>query len=194
MDIPDFKQIFRKYYDKEFDNYDIEKKIIENESFELKCNKKIYFNEIKLSKNIKIKLENEDKSIVYNRFIIKDKSDIKMLVINKGHLLIYNEILLDSNSVSNFEERYVNYDKLINRSELIIEKENSKGSLNQYLLEYGNTFSVLIPILKVTNYSSKGFHGSKIVKILPNMQFYLNSLGINKKDIERLIFEDFIYI
>jgi len=199
MDLIFFKDLFKKYYDKIFDNY----KIIKNEFninndqyIEINLDKNIYYNVFNInSSEIKIRINNNDISMMYNEFNISGKVKINILINNSGNLKIYNLYKINSNSSSDSIEKIYNKNNVVLISKIFIDKnsENSEGKLSQYLLEE-NGISILLPILDIENNKSKGFHGSKILKLTEKEESYLRYLSINKEEIKNILMREFNFI
>ncbi|MCG2868035.1 MAG: SufD family Fe-S cluster assembly protein [Candidatus Nanopusillus sp.] len=199
MDLIFFKDLFKKYYDKIFDNY----KIIKNEFninndqyIEINLDKNIYYNVFNInSSEIKIRINNNDISMIYNEFNIIGKVKINILINNSGNLKIYNLYKINSNSSSDSIEKIYNKNNIVLISKIFIDKnsENSEGKLSQYLLEE-NGISILLPILDIENNKSKGFHGSKILKLTEKEESYLRYLSINKEEIKNILMREFNFI
>ncbi|MFP3256303.1 MAG: SufD family Fe-S cluster assembly protein [Candidatus Nanopusillus acidilobi] len=199
MDLIFFKDLFKKYYDKIFDNY----KIIKNEFninndqyIEINLDKNIYYNVFNInSSEIKIRINNNDISMMYNEFNIIGKVKINILINNSGNLKIYNLYKINSNSSSDSMEKIYNKNNIVLISKIFIDKnsENSEGKLSQYLLEE-NGISILLPILDIENNKSKGFHGSKILKLTEKEESYLRYLSINKEEIKNILMREFNFI
>ncbi|MFP3284305.1 MAG: SufD family Fe-S cluster assembly protein [Candidatus Nanopusillus acidilobi] len=199
MDLIFFKDLFKKYYDKIFDNY----KIIKNEFninndqyIEINLDKNIYYNVFNInSSEIKIRINNNDISMMYNEFNIIGKVKINILINNSGNLKIYNLYKINSNSSSDSIEKIYNKNNIVLISKIFIDKnsENSEGKLSQYLLEE-NGISILLPILDIENNKSKGFHGSKILKLTEKEESYLRYLSINKEEIKNILMREFNFI
>lgn len=197
MDIENLKQIFRRYYLQEFENFDFikEDKILNNESVKeiIKDNKKIIEKNIKVFGENSIEIfynlnQNEKLVIIYKIFLNKN-SKLNMKIKGKisGELYSYIEITHNENSESNLLEIYISRGKVIAISNVEIPENaiESNGNLSQYLLQLNNNLNVLFPILNVRNNKSKGFHSSKIIKLDKEQLFYLNSRNI--KDIDKLL-------
>jgi len=196
MDSTFFKNIFKKYYDKVFDNYKITEKefdINKDQYIEINLDNNIYYNVFNISNSeIKIKINNNDISMMYNEFNIIGKVKISILINNSGNLRMYNLYKVNSNSSSDSIEKIYNRNNIVLISKIFIDKnsENSEGKLSQYLLEE-NGISVLLPILDIENSKSKGFHGSKIFKLTEKEEDYLKYLSLNKEEIKNILMREF---
>jgi hypothetical protein len=199
MDLIFFKDLFKKYYDKIFDNYKIirnEFNINKDQYIEINLDKNIYYNVFNInSSEIKIRINNNDISMMYNEFNIIGKVKINILINNSGNLKIYNLYKINSNSSSDSIEKIYNRNNIVLISKIFIDKnsENSEGKLSQYLLEE-NGISILLPILDIENNKSKGFHGSKILKLTEKEESYLRYLSINKEEIKNILMREFNFI
>jgi len=199
MDLIFFKDLFKKYYDKIFDNYKIIKNefnINKDQYIEINLDKNIYYNVFNInSSEIKIRINNNDISMIYNEFNIIGKVKINILINNSGNLKIYNLYKINSNSSSDSIEKIYNKNNIVLISKIFIDKnsENSEGKLSQYLLEE-NGISILLPILDIENNKSKGFHGSKILKLTEKEESYLRYLSINKEEIKNILMREFNFI
>jgi hypothetical protein len=199
MDLIFFKDLFKKYYDKIFDNYKIIKNefnINKDQYIEINLDKNIYYNVFNInSSEIKIRINNNDISMMYNEFNIIGKVKINILINNSGNLKIYNLYKINSNSSSDSIEKIYNKNNIVLISKIFIDKnsENSEGKLSQYLLEE-NGISILLPILDIENNKSKGFHGSKILKLTEKEESYLRYLSINKEEIKNILMREFNFI
>ena len=199
MDLIFFKDLFKKYYDKIFDNYKIIKNgfnINNDQYIEINLDKNIYYNVFNInSSEIKIRINNNDISMMYNEFNIIGKAKINILINNSGNLKIYNLYKINSNSSSDSIEKIYNKNNIVLISKIFIDKnsENSEGKLSQYLLEE-NGISILLPILDIENNKSKGFHGSKILKLTEKEENYLRYLSINKEEIKNILMREFNFI
>ncbi|AMD29741.1 hypothetical protein Nps_01395 [Candidatus Nanopusillus acidilobi] len=199
MDLIFFKDLFKKYYDKIFDNYKIIKNefnINKDQYIEINLDKNIYYNVFNInSSEIKIRINNNDISMMYNEFNIIGKVKINILINNSGNLKIYNLYKINSNSYSDSIEKIYNKNNIVLISKIFIDKnsENSEGKLSQYLLEE-NGISILLPILDIENNKSKGFHGSKILKLTEKEESYLRYLSISKEEIKNILMREFNFI
>jgi len=199
MDSTFFKNLFKRYYDKIFDNYKIIEKefnINKDQYIEINLDKNIYYNVFNINNSeIKIRINNNDISIVYNEFNIIGKVKINILINNSGSLRIYNLYKINNNSSSDSIEKIYNKNNIVLISKVFIDKnsENSEGKLSQYLLEE-NGISTLLPILDIENNKSKGFHGSKILKLTEKEENYLRYLSLNKEEIKNILMKEFNFI
>jgi len=132
---------------------------------------------------------------MYNEFNITGKVKINILINNSGNLKIYNLYKINSNSSSDSIEKIYNKNNIVLISKIFIDKnsENSEGKLSQYLLEE-NGISILLPILDIENNKSKGFHGSKILKLTEKEENYLRYLSLNKEEIKNILMKEFNFI
>ena len=199
MDSTFFKDLFKKYYEKIFDNYKIIEKefnINKDQYIEINLDKNIYYNVFNINNSeIKIKINNNDISMIYNEFNITGKVKINILINNSGNLRIYNLYKINSNSSSDSIEKIYNKNNVVLISRIFIDKnsENSEGKLSQYLFEE-NGISILLPILDIENNKSKGFHGSKILKLTEKEENYLRYLSLNKEEIKNILMREFNFI
>ncbi|MFP3316789.1 MAG: SufD family Fe-S cluster assembly protein [Candidatus Nanopusillus sp.] len=199
MDSTFFKNLFKRYYDKIFDNYKIIKKefnINKDQYIEINLDKNIYYNVFNINNSeIKIRINNNDISIIYNEFNIIGKVKVNILINNSGNLRIYNLYKINSNSSSDSIEKIYNKNNVVLISRIFIDRnsENSEGKLSQYLLEE-NGISTLLPILDIENNKSKGFHGSKILKLTEKEENYLRYLSLNKEEIKNILMKEFNFI
>ena len=199
MDSKFFKDLFKKYYEKIFDNYKIIEKefnINEDQYIEINLDKNIYYNVFNINNSeVKIKINNNDISMIYNEFNIIGKVKINILINNSGNLRIYNLYKVNSNSSSDSIEKIYNKNNVVLISKIFIDKnsENSEGKLSQYLFEE-NGISILLPILDIENNKSKGFHGSKILKLTEKEENYLRYLSLNKEEIKNILMREFNFI
>jgi len=199
MDSTFFKDLFKKYYEKIFDNYKIIEKefnINKDQYIEINLDKNIYYNVFNINNSeIKIKINNNDISMIYNEFNIIGKAKINILINNSGNLRIYNLYKINSNSSSDSIEKIYNKNNVVLISKIFIDKnsENSEGKLSQYLFEE-NGISILLPILDIENNKSKGFHGSKILKLTEKEENYLRYLSLNKEEIKNILMREFDFI
>jgi len=199
MDSTFFKNLFKRYYDKIFDNYKIIEKefnINKDQYIEINLDKNIYYNVFNINNSeIKIRINNNDISIIYNEFNIIGKVKVNILINNSGSLRIYNLYKINSNSSSDSIEKIYNKNNIVLISKVFIDKnsENSEGKLSQYLLEE-NGISTLLPILDIENNKSKGFHGSKILKLTEKEENYLRYLSLNKEEIKNILMKEFNFI
>jgi hypothetical protein len=196
MDSKFFKDLFKKYYEKIFDNYKIIEKefnINKNQYIEINLDKNIYYNVFNIDNSeVKIRINNNDTSMIYNEFNIIGKVKINILINNSGNLRIYNLYKVNSNSSSDSIEKIYNKNNVVLISKIFIDKnsENSEGKLSQYLFEE-NGISILLPILDIENNKSKGFHGSKILKLTEKEENYLRYLSLNKEEIKNILMREF---
>jgi len=196
MDSTFFKDLFKKYYEKIFDNYKIIEKefnINKDQYIEINLDKNIYYNVFNINNSeIKIRINNNDISMVYNEFNITGKAKINILINNSGNLRIYNLYKINSNSSSDSIEKVYNKNNIVLISKIFIDRnsENSDGKLSQYLFEE-NGISILLPILDIENNKSKGFHGSKIFKLTEKEENYLKYLSLNKEEIKNILMREF---
>jgi len=199
MDSTFFKNLFKRYYDKIFDNYKIIEKefnINKDQYIEINLDKNIYYNVFNINNSeIKIRINNNDISMMYNEFNIIGKVKINILINNSGKLRIYNLYKVNSNSSSDSIEKIYNKNNVVLISRISIDRnsENSEGKLSQYLLEE-NGISTLLPILDIENNKSKGFHGSKILKLTEKEENYLRYLSLNKEEIKNILMKEFNFI
>ncbi|PVU70257.1 hypothetical protein DDW05_02870 [Candidatus Nanobsidianus stetteri] len=199
MDSKFFKDLFKKYYEKIFDNYKIIEKefnINKNQYIEINLDKNIYYNVFNINNSeVKIRINNNDTSMIYNEFNIIGKVKINILINNSGNLRIYNLYKVNSNSSSDSIEKIYNKNNVVLISKIFIDKnsENSEGKLSQYLFEE-NGISILLPILDIENNKSKGFHGSKILKLTEKEENYLRYLSLNKEEIKNILMREFNFI
>jgi len=199
MDSTFFKNLFKRYYDKIFDNYKIIEKefnINKDQYIEINLDKNIYYNVFNINNSeIKIRINNNDISIIYNEFNIIGKVKVNILINNSGSLRIYNLYKINSNSSSDSIEKIYNKNNIVLISKVFIDRnsENSEGKLSQYLLEE-NGISTLLPILDIENNKSKGFHGSKILKLTEKEENYLRYLSLNKEEIKNILMKEFNFI
>ncbi|BFI73665.1 hypothetical protein YN1_6520 [Nanoarchaeota archaeon] len=199
MDSTFFKELFRKYYDRNFDKYEIiknEYNIDYDKIFEINLDEKIYYNVFNLKNcNIKFRIKNDKKSMIYNEFNIEGNVKIDFLIENNGELYFYNLYNIKNKSYGEFLEKIYNEKKVVIISKILIDKdsENSEGKLNQILLEE-NGISILLPILDVKNDKSKGFHGSKLLKLNKEEINYLRYLSLDENKINELLIKDFMNI
>ncbi|MCC5446842.1 SufD family Fe-S cluster assembly protein [Candidatus Nanobsidianus stetteri] len=199
MDSKFFKDLFKKYYEKIFDNYKIIEKefnINKNQYIEINLDKNIYYNVFNIDNSeVKIRINNNDTSMIYNEFNIIGKVKINILINNSGNLRIYNLYKVNSNSSSDSIEKIYNKNNVVLISKIFIDKnsENSEGKLSQYLFEE-NGISILLPILDIENNKSKGFHGSKILKLTEKEENYLRYLSLNKEEIKNILMREFNFI
>jgi hypothetical protein len=199
MDSTFFKDLFKKYYEKIFDNYKIIEKefnINKDQYIEINLDKNIYYNVFNINNSeVKIKINNNDISMIYNEFNIIGKAKINILINNSGNLRIYNLYKINSNSSSDSIEKIYNKNNIVLISRIFIDKnsENSEGKLSQYLFEE-NGISILLPILDIENNKSKGFHGSKILKLTEKEESYLRYLSLNKEEIKNILMREFNFI
>jgi len=199
MDSTFFKNLFKRYYDKIFDNYKIIEKefnINKDQHIEINLDKNIYYNVFNINNSeIKIRINNNDISIIYNEFNIIGKVKVNILINNSGNLRIYNLYKINSNSSSDSIEKIYNKNNIVLISKIFIDRnsENSEGKLSQYLLEE-NGISTLLPILDIENNKSKGFHGSKILKLTEKEENYLRYLSLNKEEIKNILMKEFNFI
>jgi len=199
MDSKFFKDLFKKYYEKIFDNYKIIEKefnINKDQYIEINLDKNIYYNVFNINNSeVKIKINNNDTSMIYNEFNIIGKVKINILINNSGNLRIYNLYKVNSNSSSDSIEKIYNKNNVVLISKIFIDKnsENSEGKLSQYLFEE-NGISILLPILDIENNKSKGFHGSKILKLTEKEENYLRYLSLNKEEIKNILMREFNFI
>jgi len=196
MDSTFFKDLFKKYYEKIFDNYKIIEKefnINKDQYIEINLDKNIYYNVFNINNfEIKIRINNNDISMIYNEFNITGKAKINILINNSGNLRIYNLYKINSNSSSDSIEKVYNKNNVVLISKIFIDRnsENSEGKLSQYLFEE-NGISILLPILDIENNKSKGFHGSKIFKLTEKEENYLKYLSLNKEEIKNILMREF---
>ena len=196
MDSTFFKDLFKKYYEKIFDNYKIIEKefnINKDQYIEINLDKNIYYNVFNINNfEIKIRINNNDISMIYNEFNITGKAKINILINNSGNLRIYNLYKINSNSSSDSIEKVYNKNNVVLISKIFIDRnsENSDGKLSQYLFEE-NGISILLPILDIENNKSKGFHGSKIFKLTEKEENYLKYLSLNKEEIKNILMREF---
>ncbi|MFP3167363.1 MAG: SufD family Fe-S cluster assembly protein [Candidatus Nanopusillus sp.] len=199
MDSNFFKDLFKRYYEKVFDNYKIVEKefnINKDQYIEINLDKNIYYNVFNINNSeIKIRINNNDISMIYNEFNIIGKVKINILINNSGNLRIYNLYKVNSNSSSDSIEKIYNKNNVVLISKIFIDKnsENSEGRLSQYLFEE-NGISILLPILDIENNKSKGFHGSKILKLTEKEENYLRYLSLNKEEIKNILIREFNFI
>jgi len=199
MDSKFFKDLFKRYYEKIFDNYKIIEKefnINKDQYIEINLDKNIYYNVFNINNSeIKIRINNNDISMIYNEFNITGKVKINILINNSGNLRIYNLYKVNSNSSSDSIEKIYNKNNVVLISKIFIDKnsENSEGKLSQYLFEE-NGISILLPILDIENNKSKGFHGSKIFKLTEKEENYLRYLSLNKEEIKNILMREFNFI
>jgi hypothetical protein len=199
MDSKFFKDLFKKYYQEIFDNYKIIEKefnINKDQYIEINLDKNIYYNVFNINNSeVKIRINNNDTSMIYNEFNIIGKVKINILINNSGNLRIYNLYKVNSNSSSDSIEKIYNKNNVVLISKVFIDKnsENSEGKLSQYLFEE-NGISVLLPILDIENNKSKGFHGSKILKLTEKEENYLRYLSLNKEEIKNILMREFNFI
>jgi len=199
MDSTFFKNLFKRYYDKIFDNYKIIEKefnINKDQYIEINLDKNIYYNVFNINNSeIKIRINNNDISMLYNEFNIIGKVKVNILINNSGNLRIYNLYKINSNSSSDSVEKIYNKNNIVLISKIFIDRnsENSEGKLSQYLLEE-NGISTLLPILDIGNNKSKGFHGSKILKLTEKEENYLRYLSLNKEEIKNILMKEFNFI
>ena len=199
MDSTFFKDLFKKYYEKIFDNYKIIEKefnINKDQYIEINLDKNIYYNVFNINNSeIKIKINNNDISMIYNEFNVIGKVKINILINNSGNLRIYNLYKVNSNSSSDSIEKIYNKNNVVLISKIFIDKnsENSDGKLSQYLFEE-NGISILLPILDIENNKSKGFHGSKILKLTEKEENYLRYLSLNKEEIKNILMREFNFV
>ena len=196
MDSKFFKDLFKRYYEQIFDNYKIigkEFNINKDQYIEINLDKNIYYNVFNIiNSEVKIKINNNDVSMIYNEFNIIGKAKINILINNSGKLRIYDLYKVNSNSSSDSIEKIYNKNNVVLISKIFIDKnsENSEGKLSQYLFEE-NGISVLLPILDIENNKSKGFHGSKILKLTEKEENYLKYLSLNKEEIKNILMREF---
>jgi hypothetical protein len=196
MDLTFFKDLFKKYYEEIFDNYKIIEKefnINKDQYIEINLDKNIYYNVFNINNSeIKIRINNNDISMIYNEFNITGKAKINILINNSGNLRIYNLYKINSNSSSDSIEKIYNKNNIVLISKIFIDRnsENSEGKLSQYLFEE-NGISILLPILDIENNKSKGFHGSKIFKLTEKEENYLKYLSLNKEEIKNILMREF---
>jgi len=196
MDSKFFKDLFKKYYEKIFDNYKIIEKefnINKDQYIEINLDKNIYYNVFNINNSeIRIRINNNDISMIYNEFNIIGKVKINILINNSGNLRIYNLYKVNSNYSSDSIEKIYNKNNVVLISKIFIDKnsENSEGKLSQYLFEE-NGISILLPILDIENNKSKGFHGSKILKLTEKEENYLRYLSLNKEEIKNILMREF---
>lgn len=196
MDSTFFKNIFKKYYDKVFDNYKIIEKefdINKDQYIEINLDNNIYYNVFNINNSeIKIKIDNNVISMMYNEFNVIGKVKINILINNSGNLRVYNLYKVNGNSSLDSIEKIYNKNNVVLISKIFIDKnsENSEGKLSQYLLEE-NGISILLPILDIENNKSKGFHGSKIFKLTEKEENYLKYLSLNKEEIKNILMREF---
>ena len=199
MDSKFFEDLFKRYYEKVFDNYKIIEKefnINKDQYIEINLDKNIYYNVFNInSSEIKIRINNNDISMMYNEFNIIGKAKISILINNSGKLRIYNLYKVNSNSSSDSIEKIYNKNNVVLISKIFIDKnsENSDGKLSQYLFEE-NGISILLPILDIENNKSKGFHGSKILKLTEKEENYLRYLSLNKEEIKNILMREFNFV
>jgi len=199
MDSKFFKDLFKRYYENTFDSYKIIEKefnINKDQYIEINLDKNIYYNVFNINNSeVKIKINNNDISMIYNEFNIIGKVKINILINNSGNLRIYNLYKVNSNSSSESIEKIYNRNNVVLISKIFIDKdsENSEGKLSQYLFEE-NGISILLPILDIENNKSKGFHGSKILKLTEKEENYLRYLSLNKEEIKNILMEEFNFI
>jgi len=199
MDSAFFKDLFKRYYEKIFDNYKIIEKefnINKDQYIEINLDKNIYYNVFNINNSeVKIRINNNDISMIYNEFNITGKAKINILINNSGNLRIYNLYKVNSNSSSDSIEKIYNKNNVVLISKIFIDKnsENSEGKLSQYLFEE-NGISILLPILDIENNKSKGFHGSKILKLTEKEENYLRYLSLNKEEIKNILMREFNFI
>jgi hypothetical protein len=199
MDLQFFKNLFRKYFEKEFEKYEIIKKEYEfnNDNFlEIKLENKIYYNVFNLENcKLKIKIINNGKSMIYNEFNIFGNVKIEFLIDNNSYLYFYNFYNIKENSNGEFLEKIYNKKKIVLISKIFIDKnsENSEGKLNQILLEEDG-ISILLPILDIRNNKSKGFHGSKVLKLSREEINYLKYFSLDENKIKEILMKEFINI
>ena len=199
MDSNFFKDLFKRYYEKIFDNYKIIEKefnINKDQYIEINLDKNIYYNVFNINNSeIKIRINNNDISMVYNEFNITGKVKINILINNSGNLRIYNLYKINSNSSSDSIEKIYNKNNIVLISRIFIDRnsENSEGKLYQYLFEE-NGISILLPILDIENNKSKGFHGSKILKLTEKEENYLRYLSLDKEEIKNILMREFNFI
>ncbi|NAZ26198.1 MAG: hypothetical protein GU343_01510, partial [Nanoarchaeota archaeon] len=182
-----------------FDNYKIIEKefnINKDQYIEINLDKNIYYNVFNINNSeVKIRINNNDISMIYNEFNIIGKAKINILINNSGNLRIYNLYKINSNSSSDSIEKIYNKNNIVLISKIFINKnsENSEGKLSQYLFEE-NGISILLPILDIENNKSKGFHGSKIFKLTEKEENYLRYLSLNKEEIKNILMREFNFI
>ena len=199
MDSKFFKDLFKRYYEQIFDNYKIIEKefnINKDQYVEINLDKNIYYNVFNINNSeVKIKINNNDVSMIYNEFNIIGKVKINILINNSGKLRIYNLYKVNSNSSSDSIEKIYNKNNVVLISKIFIDKnsENSDGKLSQYLFEE-NGISILLPILDIENNKSKGFHGSKILKLTEKEENYLRYLSLNKEEIKNILMREFNFV
>jgi len=90
MDSKFFEDLFKRYYEKVFDNYKIIEKefnINKDQYIEINLDKNIYYNVFNInSSEIKIRINNNDISMMYNEFNIIGKVKINILINNSGKI------------------------------------------------------------------------------------------------------------
>ncbi|MGC9079580.1 MAG: hypothetical protein ACP5G1_02460 [Nanopusillaceae archaeon] len=197
MDIQFFKGLFKKYFDKYFESLEIiENKFKENSNvIEFESDGKIYYNKIELTRDKKIMIKNTSKTMLYNEFIIEDNVNVDFLIQNTGELYIYNLYHIKSKSKLNIREKIYNAKKIIAISKIYIPEESkeSEGYLYQILYDE-NSISILLPIIDIRNNTSKGFHGSKKLKLSNEEIKYLKFFTLDENRIKELLLKDFINI
>ncbi|BBL45454.1 hypothetical protein MJ1_0286 [Nanobdella aerobiophila] len=196
MDSQYFKDLFRKYYDKEFDRYNIIENIYNTENININPGNNIYINKFYInSENLNIIINNQNKAILYNEFIVNKNVNINFLLDNNKEIYIYNLYNIYSNINSKFDEKIYNKNKAVIISRIYIphNSENSDARLNQIVYDE-NGISILLPILDVFNKKSRGFHGSKTLKLNNKEIEYLNYLSLSKEDIKNILIKEFLKI
>ncbi|MCD6482821.1 MAG: SufD family Fe-S cluster assembly protein [Candidatus Aenigmarchaeota archaeon] len=158
-------------------------------------NKIILNNKIHVHDNssleIQIKSIENDFVILYDEITLGKNSELKYVFKSKtkGKIFHFVGVSHKENARSNVSIRSNIHGSFVSLGKLIFTEEasNSKGELEQLVITNENSEATLLPILLVKNKNAKAHHRAKKIIIRDEDLFYLNSKGLDKKSIEKLI-------
>ena len=143
------------------------------------------------SLEIQIKSIENDFVILYDEITLGKNSELKYVFRSKtkGKVFHFVGVTHGENSRSKVSIRSNIYATFVSVGKLIFPKNasDSKGELEQLVITNENSEATLLPILLVKNKNAKAYHKAKKIIIRDEDLFYLNSKGLDKKSIEKLI-------
>ncbi|MEM1895790.1 MAG: SufD family Fe-S cluster assembly protein [Nanopusillaceae archaeon] len=196
-------KIFGKYFPKEFENLDINKKEIniKDENFVINFRENsaniIKINLIGKSKII-LDVSKLKNAISYVSISLSNNSELDLNIFGKilSKTCLALEIIGNKQSKAKILEKTLVLGEYVNIYRLIVPEEalNSEIELNQYFMMFKNGKIINLPILDVKEKKCIVKHSSKKIKLTEDQLFYLESKSFSKESIINLLEKSFLKI
>lgn len=158
------------------------------EKYNLRENSKVIINKLSIntSDNIEINLNGNFSNISYNTSIINDFDNTYVEIINHNFSNTNSEI---STHVINMNESNfcLDIDARVGNDSI-----NCTTNQDNKIINRSNGTSIIKPNLIIDNNLIDASHSAYIGNFNPNVMFYLQTRGINKEDVEKLLSVGFL--